>query len=239
MIERCYICGDIKCQTCNGTGAAFVPLSPDEPGAPDCPKCNGKGWKKAERRQVGTGTSKLGHHVDILKLITGDDPTILCPKHKDAPRVLNRKTDVIPPGAVYIDRGTKWGNPFRIGPDGSRDGVCDKHEEWLPTQQHLVSALLELRGKDLVCFCAPLRCHGDLLLREANKPRQFRIMPPDGNEKRDLPQRIIDSWPEHLPWDMLDPHQSRALKNHNQTIGLLSFRGGLSPHEAYGLVVVL
>lgn len=24
-------------------------------------------------------------------------------------------------------------------------------------------------GKDLVCFCAPRACHGDVLLREANK----------------------------------------------------------------------
>jgi hypothetical protein len=28
--------------------------------------------------------------------------------------------------------------------------------------------LHELRGKDLVCWCAPKPCHGDVLLRLAN-----------------------------------------------------------------------
>ena len=28
------------------------------------------------------------------------------------PRVLNRRTDTIPPGAVYVGRPSKWGNPF-------------------------------------------------------------------------------------------------------------------------------
>jgi hypothetical protein len=36
-------------------------------------------------------------------------------------------------------------------------------------------ALDELRGRDLVCFCAPRPCHGDLLLRLANAPRNERI----------------------------------------------------------------
>ena len=32
-----------------------------------------------------------------------------------------------------------------------------------------MAALPELRGKDLVCWCAPLACHGDLLLRLAGE----------------------------------------------------------------------
>ncbi len=35
-------------------------------------------------------------------------------------RVLNKHHAVVTPGAVYIGRGSKWGNPFRIGPDGDR-----------------------------------------------------------------------------------------------------------------------
>lgn len=73
------------------------------------------------------------------------------------------------PGAVRIDRSTKWGNPFVIGRDGNRDEVCDKYEKWFWKQPQLVAALPELRGKDLECWCHPLRCHGDFLLREANK----------------------------------------------------------------------
>jgi Domain of unknown function (DUF4326) len=79
-------------------------------------------------------------------------------------RVLNKRHVGIPAGAVYIGRGSPWGNPFKIGEDGTRDEVCDRFErEVLPALD--VSAL---RGKDLVCFCAPRRCHGDAILRKAN-----------------------------------------------------------------------
>ena len=65
-----------------------------------------------------------------------------------------------PPGAVYIGRGSPWGNPFKIGRDGDRDEVCRRFEcEILPTLD-----VEPLRGRDLVCFCAPQRCHGDAIL---------------------------------------------------------------------------
>lgn len=80
------------------------------------------------------------------------------------PCVLNKYRDGRPPGSVYCGRGSPWGNPFRVGIDGTRDEVCDRFEaEVLPTLD--VSAL---RGKDLVCFCAPKRCHCDAILRKAN-----------------------------------------------------------------------
>ena len=90
-------------------------------------------------------------------------------------RVLNKKRTGIPAGAVYIGRGGKWGNPFRIGRDGDRATVIAKHEAWLRSQGHLLRALDELRGKDLVCFCAPLPCHGDLLLWLANAGSEKRL----------------------------------------------------------------
>ena len=70
---------------------------------------------------------------------------------------------------VRIDRTTKWGNPFRIGRDGGRDEVCDKHAEWIQTQPQLLAALGELKGQRLGCWCAPLRCHGDTLAKLADK----------------------------------------------------------------------
>lgn len=90
-------------------------------------------------------------------------------------RVLNKHLVGAPAGAGYIGRGGKWGNPFRIGPDGDRAAVIAKHERWLRGQHHLLRALDELRGKDLVCFCAPEACHGDLLLRLANGTREALI----------------------------------------------------------------
>jgi hypothetical protein len=89
-------------------------------------------------------------------------------------RVLNKHDAGVPADAVYIGRGSKWGNPFKIGRDGDRVAVIAKYERWLADQHHLLRALDELRGH-LVCFCAPRSCHGDLLLRLANTTREARI----------------------------------------------------------------
>lgn len=90
-------------------------------------------------------------------------------RRKKMPKVLNKYKDVIPKNAVYIGRPSKWGNPFVIGKDGTRDEVIAKYRTWLLAQPAMVeSAKRELVGKDLVCFCAPKVCHGDVLIEEAN-----------------------------------------------------------------------
>ena len=71
-----------------------------------------------------------------------------------------------PDGAVYIGRGSAWGNPYVIGKDGDRDKVLRKFEGWAMEQWCEIDNWLEpLVGKDLVCFCAPLACHGDFLIK--------------------------------------------------------------------------
>lgn len=90
-------------------------------------------------------------------------------------RVLNKRTCGHRLDAIYIGRGSKWGNPFRIGPDGDRATVIAKYERWLREQHHLLRALDELRGRDLICFCAPQACHGDLLVWLANASREARV----------------------------------------------------------------
>lgn len=90
-------------------------------------------------------------------------------------KVLNKRSSGEAAGAIYIGRGSKWGNPFRIGRDSDRATVIASYEHWLRRQPHLLRALDELRGRDLVCWCAPLPCHGDLLRRLANVSRDERI----------------------------------------------------------------
>ena len=92
-------------------------------------------------------------------------------------RVLNKKLDVIPVGAVYIGRPSDWGNPFtHLGYGTARWRVSTREQavhaygDWLRQQPLLVErARRELRGKDLVCWCSPLACHGDVLMEVANK----------------------------------------------------------------------
>ena len=65
---------------------------------------------------------------------------------------------------IYIGRPSKWGNPFTIGKDGSRDEVITKYSECVLTQPHLMSSINELQDKVLGCSCKPLACHGDVLV---------------------------------------------------------------------------
>lgn len=87
-------------------------------------------------------------------------------------KVLNKKHGGVPSGAVYIGRPSKWGNPFVIGRDGTRAQVIAKYRAWLLRNDALMAALPELRGKDLVCWCAPSPCHGDVLLELANAQQE-------------------------------------------------------------------
>ena len=82
-------------------------------------------------------------------------------------RVLNKYRHEVPTNAVNIMWPSKWGNPFVIGRDGTRQEVIDKYEMWIATQPELLNDLHELKDRDLVCCCKPLKCHGDVLLRLA------------------------------------------------------------------------
>jgi len=64
---------------------------------------------------------------------------------------------------VYIGRGSKWGNPFVIGQDGTREEVIEKYRQYILNQPELLRDLHELDGKVLGCFCKPKACHGDVL----------------------------------------------------------------------------
>ena len=86
------------------------------------------------------------------------------------PKVFNANKKGSPVAdVVYIGRPSKWGNPFTIGCDGSREDVIAKFERYILSNPKLLAAAkIELRGKSLCCWCAPLACHGDVLLRLAN-----------------------------------------------------------------------
>lgn len=88
-------------------------------------------------------------------------------------KVLNKRTDTIPRDAVYVGRPSKWGNPYNMGRYGNRENVIKLYREELeyrlkhnPKLQAEIDR--ELRGRDLVCWCAPLPCHADILLELAN-----------------------------------------------------------------------
>ncbi len=91
--------------------------------------------------------------------------------------VHNKYFKTAPADAIYIGRGSKWGNPFVIGRDGSRMEVVRDHElkliEDMKAGTVTLEELAELHGKDLVCFCKPHLCHGDTLEKYAAKAHLF------------------------------------------------------------------
>lgn len=93
------------------------------------------------------------------------------------PKVWNKRDKNVPANAIYVGRPTVWGNPFSHRP-GTRAGVkvdtredaVAKYKEWILRHHDLVNlAKIDLKGMDLVCWCAPKACHADVLLEVANQ----------------------------------------------------------------------
>lgn len=92
----------------------------------------------------------------------------------------------LPPNTVRIDRQTRWGNPYIIGarviywkPAFPGDVGSTEHFDEPLTREWSLSLysfrlvgmlavrpdwLEPLRGQNLACWCAPLACHGDIII---------------------------------------------------------------------------
>ena len=76
-----------------------------------------------------------------------------------------------------------FGNPFHIGPDGTRAQVIEKFDHWLhgvaysniesKRREWIIKNLYMLRDKRLGCYCVPLACHGDVYVKELEGGRKI------------------------------------------------------------------
>ena len=80
-------------------------------------------------------------------------------------------------GDVYIGRSCYgyqdigWGNPFKVGRDGTLEEVIALYRQWITQQPQLLARLGELKGKRLACWCKPKAFHGEVLTELAeNQP---------------------------------------------------------------------
>ena len=73
---------------------------------------------------------------------------------------------------VYCGRPSPSGNPFRIGPDGTREQVMVKFKDYFDKRirRDLLfrAAVAMLKGKILGCYCKPLPCHCDIIAEYLN-----------------------------------------------------------------------
>lgn len=76
---------------------------------------------------------------------------------------------------VYIGRGSKWGNPYRLSDYAhDREYVLKLYHRYLLDNRELLRDLSELQGKTLGCYCAPQQCHGHILARMCDNPITMR-----------------------------------------------------------------
>lgn len=96
---------------------------------------------------------------------------------------------VIPEGAVYIGRSmphlglqtSKFANPYKLNENETRGATIERYRHWLweqiRTGKITVQDLLDLEGKDLVCFCKQpkkeVACHGDVVEAAVKWARKF------------------------------------------------------------------
>jgi len=78
-------------------------------------------------------------------------------------------------GGVYVGRPTPLGNPFRLEREDQREEVVRRYATWLEEElrqgnREVARALEELYRRlkrqgvlTLLCFCAPRRCHAEVI----------------------------------------------------------------------------
>lgn len=84
---------------------------------------------------------------------------------------------VVPENAVYIGRrmvkfglpASKFANPFKLSDGEPRGSTIERYRRWLweniRSGKITEKDLLALEGKNVVCFCHPKPCHGDVVVK--------------------------------------------------------------------------
>ena len=93
-------------------------------------------------------------------------------------RVLNSNNipaTEIPANTTYIGKGSYWEKDTRIGGDTSRAEALEQHKQDLANDLEKLRRIDELQGMDLLCFCAPRPCHGDILVELATMTYEERL----------------------------------------------------------------
>jgi hypothetical protein len=85
---------------------------------------------------------------------------------------------------VYIGRPTPLGNPFRLEREDQREQVVARYATWLQQElrkgnrvvaralEELYRALKRQGSITLICFCAPKRCHGEVIAEHLKRMAQ-------------------------------------------------------------------
>ena len=106
-------------------------------------------------------------------------------------KVVNMKTGG---RGIYIGRPSPLGNPFFMRDEADREEVVAKYHAWLmekikdqdPKVCGELQRIYDLAKKqdiNLVCFCAPRLCHGDVIKEELDGALEMEEMRKRNNDK--------------------------------------------------------
>ena len=132
---------------------------------------------------------------------------------------VNIKKWIKEPNNIYIGRRTKeckpskWRNPFKITRRKSRRKVVRLFDKYLQRNKKLANSIPELKDKVLGCWCAPKRCHGQVLHRRAgNKSVYQSRIPAKNSHKRSIMES--ESFLQH----QLDQQLTNVLQAINEAL---------------------
>lgn len=117
-------------------------------------------------------------------------------------KVLNRHHGYRPDGhsRIYIGRGSPLGNPYSHIRDSqakflvpTREEAITKYKDWLTSQiaagnRSVLTALEAIAqqslngGVDLICFCVPKACHGDVIKEIVIQTITSQLSQPEGKD---------------------------------------------------------
>ena len=152
-----------------------------------------------------------------------------------AVKVFNkRRGNSVPSDAVYIGRPTVWGNPFSKG--SKEKNIADFREYAVKRHASDPSWLAPLRGKSVVCWCAPAGCHGDVIIQLANQ----EVEQTDGLRVAVTGGRDFSN--KHVVWETLDYiHNERGISElvHGGARGADTIAGEWAKHRGVKVSVFL
>ena len=82
-----------------------------------------------------------------------------------------------PDNSVYVGRPTKFGNPYKLSKNLTREEAVGNFEIYLRNNTELLIAVKEeLCGKDLLCWCRKDElCHADIIIKICNELRSGEL----------------------------------------------------------------
>jgi hypothetical protein len=189
---RGYESGRMSNHVCYGQNFDFESVQPWVHGIPKNPRPEVIRIAGLNARQCGLvgyppsvtetppGLMSLQTGMKLLEPLSGPYPISAPPSEEQMEPAtvvhLKIKDGVIVQGcSTYIGRqvnmgGWKlpdsiWGNPFKMNTEADRPAVLAAYENHLRNSPQLLSQLPTLKGHTLGCWCKPLACHGDVIVK--------------------------------------------------------------------------